>query len=176
MAGKVLGIGLIGLGQIVLVVGAGAGTAAALGLVDASSVDLGMTALWVVIWFIVGYTTYALALAALAALVSRQEDVGSVTAPVMTVMMIPYIIGVSIAPWDPTNPLVVALSFIPFCAPLIMPIRIALGEVAPWEVALSLGLSLAVIPVLVWLAGRIYSNAVLRSGGRIKLREALSTS
>lgn len=174
MAGKVLGIGLIGLTQIVLVVGAGAGTAAALGLVDASNLDVGMTALWVVVWFIVGFTAYALALGALAALVSRQEDVASVTAPVMTIMMIPYIIGVSIAPWDPTNPLVVVLSFIPFCAPLIMPIRIALGEVAPWEVALSLGLSLAIIPVLIWLAGRVYSHAVLRSGGRIKLRDALS--
>ena len=52
----------------------------------------------------------------------------------------------------------------------------ALGEVAPWEVALSLGLSLALIPVLVWLAGRIYSNAVLRSGGRVKLRDALTAS
>ncbi|WP_028045322.1 ABC transporter permease [Cellulomonas sp. URHE0023] len=174
MAGKVLGIGFIGLAQIVLVVTAGAGTAAALGLVDASSLDVGTTALWVVVWFVVGFTTYALALGALAALVSRQEDVGSVTAPVITVMMIPYIIGVSIAPWDPTNPLVVALSFIPFCAPLIMPIRIALGEVAPWEVAVSLGLSLAVIPVLVWFAGRVYSNAVLHSGGRIKLKDALA--
>jgi len=95
---------------------------------------------------------------------------------VMTIMMIPYIIGVSIAPWAPDNPLVVWLSFIPFCAPLIMPIRIAVGGVAPWELALSLGLSLAVIPVLVWLAGRIYSNAVLRSGGRIKLKDALSSS
>lgn len=174
MAGKVLGIGFIGLAQIVLVVGAGAGTAAALGLVDASNLNVGLTALWVVIWFIIGFTTYALALGALAALVSRQEDVASVTAPVMTLMMVPYIIGVSIAPWDPTNPLVVALSFIPFCAPLIMPIRIALGEVAPWEVAVSLGLSIAVIPVLIWLAGRVYSNAVLRSGGRIKLKDALS--
>ncbi len=121
-----------------------------------------------------GFTTYALALGALAALVSRQEDVASVTAPVMALMMIPYIIGISIAPWDPTNPLVVALSFVPFCAPLIMPIRIALGEVAPWEVALSLGISLAVIPLLIWLAGRVYSNAVLRGGGRIKLRDALT--
>ena len=174
MTGKVLGIGFIGLMQIVLVVVAGAGTAAALGLVDASNLNVGLTALWVVIWFIIGFTTYALALGALAALVSRQEDVASVTAPVMTLMMVPYIIGVSIAPWDPTNPLVVALSFIPFCAPLIMPIRIALGEVAPWEVAVSLGLSIAVIPVLIWLAGRVYSNAVLRSGGRIKLKDALS--
>ncbi len=176
MAGKVLGIGLIGLTQVVLVVGAGAGTAMALGLVDSSSIDLGSTALWVVVWFVVGFTMYALALGALAALVSRQEDVASVTAPVMTLMMVPYLVGVSIAPWDPSNPLVVWLSFVPFCAPLIMPIRIALGEVAPWEVALSLGISLAVIPVLVWLAGRIYSHAVLRSGGRIKLRDALTAS
>lgn len=176
MAGKVLGIGVIGLTQVVLVVGAGAGTAALLGLVDASSINLGVTALWVIVWFVVGFTMYALALAALSALVSRQEDVGSVTAPVMTLMMIPYIIGVSIAPWDPNNPLVVWLSFVPFCSPMLMPIRIALGEVAPWEVALSLGLSLALIPVLVWLAGRIYSNAVLRSGGRIKLRDALTAS
>jgi ABC-2 type transport system permease protein len=176
MAGKVLGIGVIGLIQVVLVVGAGAGTALALGLVDTSSLNLGVTALWVVIWFVVGFTMYALALAALAALVSRQEDVGSVTAPVITLMMIPYIIGISIAPWDPTNPLVVWLSYVPFCAPLLMPMRIALGEVQPWEVALALGLSLAVIPVLVWLAGRIYSNAVLRSGGRIKLKDALTSS
>ncbi|WP_421735087.1 ABC transporter permease [Cellulomonas sp.] len=176
MAGKVLGIGVIGLIQVVLVVGAGAGTALALGLVDTSSIDLGATALWVVIWFVVGFTMYALALGALAALVSRQEDVGSVTAPVLALMMIPYLIGVSIAPWDPTNPLVVWLSFVPFCSPLLMPMRIALGEVEAWEVALALGLSLALIPVLVWLAGRIYSHAVLRSGGRIKLKDALTGS
>ncbi|NUU16006.1 ABC transporter permease [Cellulomonas humilata] len=176
MAGKVLGIGVIGLIQVVLVVGAGSGTALALGLVDTSSIDLGATALWVVIWFVVGFTMYALALGALAALVSRQEDVGSVTAPVLALMMIPYLIGVSIAPWDPTNPLVVWLSFVPFCSPLLMPMRIALGEVEAWEVALALGLSLALIPVLVWLAGRIYSHAVLRSGGRIKLKDALTGS
>ncbi|WP_421743181.1 ABC transporter permease [Cellulomonas sp.] len=176
MAGKVLGIGVIGLIQVVLVVGAGSGTALALGLVDTSSIDLGATALWVVIWFVIGFTMYALALGALAALVSRQEDVGSVTAPVLTLMMIPYLIGVSIAPWDPTNPLVIWLSYVPFCAPLLMPMRIALGEVEVWEVALALGLSLAVIPVLVWLAGRIYSRAVLRSGGRIKLKDALTGS
>lgn len=176
MAGKVLGIGVIGIIQVVLVVGAGSGTAVALGLVDTSSIDLGATALWVVIWFVIGFTMYALALGALAALVSRQEDVGSVTAPVLTLMMIPYLIGVSIAPWDPTNPLVIWLSYVPFCAPLLMPMRIALGEVEVWEVALALGLSLAVIPVLVWLAGRIYSRAVLRSGGRIKLKDALTGS
>ncbi len=173
MAGKVLGIGVIGLGQVVLVVGAGAGTAMALGLVDASKINLGATVAWALVWFIVGFVMYSLALGALAALVSRQEDVGTVTSPVLTLMMIPYFLGVSIAPWDPENPLVVWLSYIPFCSPLLMPIRIALGAASTAEVLIALGLSLALIPVLVWLAGRIYSNAVLRTGTRVKLTEAL---
>jgi ABC-2 type transport system permease protein len=172
MTGKVTGIGVIGLLQVVAVIGAAAGTALALGLLDTSSLDLGATIAWALVWFVVGFITYSLALAALASLVSRQEDVASVTAPVLVLMVIPYMIGISIAPWDPTNPVVVALSFIPFAAPMVMPMRIALGTVETWEVILSLALSLALIPILVWGAGRIYSNAVLRTGARVRLREA----
>ena len=174
MAGKVLGIGAIGTLQVGLVVVAGAGSALALGLLETSSLDVGATAAWALIWFVLGFAAYALVLAALASLVSRQEDVGSVIAPVTTLMIVPYIVGISIAPWDPTNPLVVWMSYIPFCAPMLMPMRIALGSVEPWEIALSVGLSVAIIPLLVWLAGRVYSRAVLRSGGRMKLRDALA--
>jgi ABC-2 type transport system permease protein len=173
MAGKVLGIGVIGLLQVGLVVGAGAGTAAALGLLESTSLDLGTTALWALVWFVVGFAMYALVLAALAALVSRQEDFGSVIGPVTTLMIVPYVIGVSILPWDPTNELATWLSYVPFCAPMLMPIRIALGAAETWEVLVALGISLALIPVLVWLAGRIYSGAVLHSGGRIKIKDAL---
>jgi ABC-2 type transport system permease protein len=56
---------------------------------------------------------------------------------------------------------------------MIMPIRIALGAVEPWQALLSVGLSIALIPLLVWFAGRVYSRGVLRSGGRMKLSEAL---
>ena len=173
MAGKVTGIGFIGLLQVVAVIVAAAGTALALGLLDTSSLDLGATIAWALVWFVVGFITFSLALAALASLVSRQEDVASVTAPVLVLMIIPYVIGISIAPWDPTNPVVVWLSYIPFAAPMVMPMRIALGSVETWEILVSLALSLAVIPVLVWGAGRIYSNAVLRTGARVRLREAL---
>ncbi len=173
MAGKVTGIGVIGLLQVVAVIAAAAGTALALGLLDTSSLDLGATIAWALVWFVVGFITFSLALAALASLVSRQEDVASVTAPVLVLMIIPYVIGISIAPWDPTNPIVVALSYIPFAAPMVMPMRIALGTVETWEILASLALSLALIPVLVWGAGRIYSNAVLRTGARVRLRDAL---
>ena len=173
MAGKVTGIGVIGLLQVVAVIAAAAGTALTLGLLDTSSLDLGATIVWALVWFVVGFITFSLALAALASLVSRQEDVASVTAPVLVLMIIPYVIGISIAPWDPTNPIVVALSYIPFAAPMVMPMRIALGTVETWEILASLALSLALIPVLVWGAGRIYSNAVLRTGARVRLRDAL---
>lgn len=176
MAGKVLGIGLVGLAQIGSLVAAMVGTATALGLLDSSSLDLGATAFSALGWFVIGYVTYALALAALAALVSRQEEVASVTSPVTTLMTVPYLVGVSIATWEPGNPLVVWMSQLPFTSPLVMPIRIATGEVPGWQVATSIGLSLAVIPLLVWLAGRIYSNAVLQTGGRMKLRHALRTT
>ncbi|MGC5166833.1 ABC transporter permease [Luteimicrobium sp. DT211] len=173
MAGKVLGIGVVGLVQVAVVVIGGAGTAAVLGLVKTSDIDLGTTAAWALVWFVVGFVMYSLALAALAALVSRQEDIGSVTAPVVMLMIVPYVIGISIAPWNPDSPIVQWLSYLPFCAPLVMPIRIALGTVETWQAVASVLISLACVPALVWLAGRVYSNAVLRTGARVKLRDAL---
>ncbi|HWJ86285.1 MAG TPA: ABC transporter permease, partial [Cellulomonas sp.] len=175
MAGKVLGIGAVGLIQLVLVVGTAVASALGFGVLDSTSLDVGSVALWSLVWFVVGFAMFALVLAALAALVSRQEDIGSVTGPVIALMIVPYIIGISIAPYDPENTLVVVLSFVPFAAPFVMPIRQALGTADGWEVAVSLGLSLALVPVLVWLAGRIYSNAVLHAGGRVRLKDALTS-
>ncbi|WP_083259782.1 ABC transporter permease [Cellulosimicrobium cellulans] len=173
MAGKVLGIGLVGLGQVALVVAAGVGTALGFGLVDTGTIDLGTAAAWALVWFVVGFVSYALLMAGLGALVSRQEDVGAVTTPVTFLMIVPYIVGVSVAPWAPDNPLVVWLSYVPLCSPLLMPVRIALGSAETWEALLALGLSVALIPVLVWLAAKIYSNAVLRTGARVRLADAL---
>ncbi|MEO6789731.1 MAG: ABC transporter permease [Ornithinibacter sp.] len=176
MAGKVIGIGVVGLLQVAAVVAGAAGTALALGLVETSSIDLGATVLWSLIFFVVGFLMYSLALAALASLVSRQEDVASVTAPVMMLMIIPYVIAISIAPWDPNNTIVAVLSYIPFASPLVMPIRIALGVVETWQVLVSLALSVALVPGLVWVAARIYEGAVMRTGARVRFRDALTRS
>lgn len=54
-----------------------------------------------------------------------------------------------------------------------MPVRMAVGGVAGWEIAVSVGLALATIPVVIWLASRIYAGAVLSSGARIKVKDAL---
>ena len=112
-------------------------------------------------------------LGALSSLVSRQEDVGSIISPVLFLLMVPYIVGVTIAPWEPDSPVVLWLSMFPLFSPLLMPIRIAIGAAPAWQVALSLGLSVATIAILVVLAGKIYSRAVMRTGARVSLREAL---
>lgn len=173
MAGKVAGIGVIGLAQLVLVIGAGSAVALATGVLGDTGVDLGSTVVWVVVWFLLGFVMYATVLAAAAALVSRQEDVGAVTFPIIMIMMIPYFIGVTVAPTDPDSPLLTNLSLVPLFSPFLMPIRIAQGTAEGWEVALALGLTLALIPLLVWVSGLVYKNAVLRTGARVPLREAL---
>jgi ABC-2 type transport system permease protein len=68
------------------------------------------------------------------------------------------------------------LLLIPLCAPTLMPIRLALGGVPVWQAALAVALVLLLIPGLTWLAGRIYRNAVLRTGAGVRLRDALRGS
>ena len=63
-------------------------------------------------------------------------------------------------------------SFLPPVAPLVMPLRIAGGDAALWEIALSLGIMLVSIVAVVVLAARLYEGAILRTGARVKLRDA----
>jgi ABC-2 type transport system permease protein len=173
MIGKVIGIGLVGLGQMVLTVGSGVLAGYLTDSYTFPSSIAGGAAAWAVTWFLLGYLVYALVFASLGALVSRQEDVGGVTAPAVMFIVLPYVAGIAILPSDPSNGLVAIMSLIPFFSPMLMPMRIALGVAPAWQVALSIGLTLALIVVLIWFAGRVYSNAVLRMGSRVKLRAAL---
>jgi ABC-2 type transport system permease protein len=63
-------------------------------------------------------------------------------------------------------------SFLPPVAPLVMPVRIAGGDAAQWEIALSIGIMLVSIVAVVLLASRLYEGAILRTGARVKLRDA----
>jgi ABC-2 type transport system permease protein len=173
LLGKVLGIGLVGLTQLVVVIGAGIATAFATDSFTFPSSIASTTAVWAVVWFLLGYFVYALVFAALGALVSRQEDVGGVTAPAVVLIMLPYLAGVFILPSDPTNGLVEVMSLIPVFSPMLMPVRIAFGVVPAWQAVLSVVLTALLAVALVWLAGRIYRTAVLRMGSKVRLRDAL---
>lgn len=173
MAGKVLGIGVVALAQLAVVLAAGVAAGLLTGaLTLPASVAIGSIA-WSVLWFVLGFFLYALLFAAAGALVSRQEDVGGVTTPLTMAIVIPYVVGVSVLPSDPGSGLVAGLSLLPPFAPLLMPMRLAVGGVPAAEVAIALALTVATVALLVRVAGRVYSTAVRRSGARIAVRDAL---
>jgi ABC-2 type transport system permease protein len=169
LAGKVLGNTLLAFGQIVLIA-----AAAVIGLMvtgqDDLLGDLGPSIVWFVVFFAVGFVLLAAMFASAAALVSRQEDIGSVTTPVMMLVMIPYFLIVFA--WD--NDLVLTImSYVPFSAPIGMPMRIFLGTAEWWEPLVSLAIVLATTVVVVLFGSKIYSNSLLRTGARVKVLEAL---
>jgi ABC-2 type transport system permease protein len=175
MAGKVLGIGAVGLIQMMVIGGVGVAAALGLGVLTISVGAAVGTVVWLIVWFLLGFFAYSLVFAALGALVSRQEDVGGVITPPLMFVILGYVMGISILPTDPGNRLIEILSMVPLFAPTLMPMRLAMGGVPAWQAALSVVLVVALIPALVWLSGRIYRNAVMRGGGKVKLVDALKS-
>ena len=172
MIGKIVGIGLVALVQVVLIAGVALVLASITKLVSIPTLGIDVV-LSGVVWFVLGYLVYALLFAAAGSMVSRQEDVSSVAMPVIFVLVAAWIIALTVAAPKPASIATTVFSFIPFSAPVIMPIRIAAGVVPFWQVAISVVLVIGTIYALAALAGRIYQNSVLRVGGRVKLGEAL---
>ncbi|MGA2513010.1 MAG: ABC transporter permease [Candidatus Limnocylindrales bacterium] len=171
LAGKIVGIGLVGLLQLAIVgltalVLVGVTQVVALPAFGAAAIaaDLG--------WFVLGFYLYAIALTAAASLVSRPEEVAGVTAPIVIFLVLSYLsvlVGVS----SPTGTASTVLSVLPPFAPVLMPVLMATGDAASWQIALAIALALATAVVLTWLAGRIYANSVLRFGARVRFLDAL---
>jgi ABC-2 type transport system permease protein len=172
MLGKVLGLGLTGLIQLVILAGAGLGMATATGTLTLSGVATS-TVLWGLLWYVLGFFLYATIFAGTGSLVSRQEDVQSVVAPVMMVLIGGFVVGLSLLQQSPGGTATTVLSLIPLLSPVLMPGRIAAGSVSDLQVGLSIVLTRAAIALFTWLGGRIYHNAVLRMGSRVRLRVAL---
>ncbi|WP_040407400.1 ABC transporter permease [Amycolatopsis nigrescens] len=176
MTGKVLGIGAIGLIQMLAIGVVGIASGLATGVLTISISAAASTVIWLVVWYLLGFLMYSIVFAALGALVSRQEDVGGAVSPALMLIIAGYVVGVSVLPSDPGNTLAEVLSVIPVFAPTLMPMRLAMGGVPAWEAVLSVGLVVVLIPLLIWLAARIYRNAVMRTGAKVKLRDALTTA
>ena len=176
LAGKVIGTGLLGLLQMLVpaVLGVGVGIATKTLNISLSS-SVGSVA-WALLWYALGFAIYATVFAALGATVSRQEDVQGLTFPAVMPLIAAWVIGISVVPSDPGSPLVAWLSMIPPTAPVLMPMRIAMGVAPLWQVLLSALLAVVFAGLLLRFAARIYRNSVLRSGSRVPLREALKAA
>lgn len=169
LAGKILGNSILALAQVVAIAALASVGMLATGQ-DLLLGELGTSLIWFAVLFAFGFVLLATLYAALASLVSRQEDIGSVTSPVMFLVMLPYI-GVILFNDNPQA--LAIMSYIPFSAPVGMPMRLYLGTAEWWEPILSLGILLASIAIVLVLAARIYERTILRTGARVKLSEAL---
>lgn len=172
LAGKVIGIGLLGLGQLVLTGLVGTLAALGTGAVDVPTGIAGVAG-QVVVWFLLGFAFYACLYAALASLVSRQEEVQNVTAPLSILLVGSFFLAIG-AQGSPDSGLSRVTSIVPPFSTMVMPIRWASGNVPLWEVGVSMLIMVVAVVLLIRVAGRIYAGAVLRSGPRVRLREALS--
>lgn len=175
LAGKVLGLGALGLLQLLLISGVGVLVTSRVDVVPGLTAIAGRSVVWLAVWYLLGYVLFALLYAAAASLVSRQEDLQSVLTPLTLVLLLPFFVTVYALPaLGPDDPRLAVLSQVPFFSPFLMPARIAAGGVPWWQVVLSLVLAVAAAAGMTALAGRVYRNSVLRVGGRVPLREALA--
>ncbi|AIQ62223.1 potassium ABC transporter permease [Paenibacillus stellifer] len=177
MFGKVIGIFLVGLIQIVIIAAA---VAANLLLPHNADVlkdfnlDLGQLSVSLLVYglilYILGYFLYALMYAAVGSIVSRTEDLGQAVMPIMMLGFVNFYVPLfSIS--APNTMLVKVASYVPFTSPLSMLLRIGVGDVAFWEIALSLLILLVTCFGMGWLAAKIYRTGVLMYGKRPSIKE-----
>jgi ABC-2 type transport system permease protein len=130
---------------------------------------------WTLIWFILGYLFYSVLYAALGATTSRIEDAQSAIAPITGLMLLSYL-GVIYAEENPDAALTVILSYFPPTAPIVMTYRVAVHAAPGWQIITAAIVMAFAIWALMRTAGRIYSGALLRFGGRVPLRDLLRSS
>ncbi|HEY6800620.1 MAG TPA: ABC transporter permease, partial [Agromyces sp.] len=169
LTGKVIGNSILAFAQIIAIA-----LLAVLGLLLTGQRvllgGLGTSVVWFVVFFAIGFVMLAALFAATSAMVSRAEDIGSVTTPVTMLVMIPYFLVI----FFNDNPTVLAImSYVPFSAPVGMPMRVFLGDAQWWEPFVSLVILLATAALAVAIGERIYRNSLLKMGARVRLGEAL---
>lgn len=169
--GKIIGIGVIALLQV-LVLGATALIAGrATGVLTLPTIATGMFVA-VLVWFLLGFVFFASLYAATGALVSRQEELNSSSAPLtMLALAVTYAATFGASALD--SPLITTLSWIPPFSASLMPMRIATGDTNAAQIILTVVIMIAACAVATWLAARIYQRSILRTGSRVKLGEAL---
>jgi ABC-2 type transport system permease protein len=170
LAGKVIAVGLLGVAQVGLTVAAGLAALQATNPVELPEIPLGSAAM-LVVWFVLGYALYAVLLASAGALVGRAEDAQSTVMPLNIVIVAAFFVSFA-ALGDPAGLAAIIGTWVPITAPFTVPIRHAMGEISALELVGSILVVTLSIVLAIRLAGRIYAGALLRTGSRVRIREA----
>jgi ABC-2 type transport system permease protein len=182
LGGKVLGVGAVGLTQLVLWVLSGfilyqirQPLLVRFGVESATfplpEISFGLTLL-LLLFFVLGYVFYASLFAAVGATVNSEQEAQQAQLPVV-LMLVSSVVLLQAIVTRPDGGLARLLSLIPFSAPIVMPLRMAVVPVSVFDVVLSLVLLAAGCWGVVWLAARIYRVGMLMYGKRPTTRELL---
>jgi ABC-2 type transport system permease protein len=181
LAGKILGIGAVGLtqqliwfGSAALLFGYGVAMGKAMGVPQMQSVSLPTVSVpfffALVFFFLFGYVLYSAMFAAVGAMVGSQEEAQQAAAPVV-MLLVSSAIFIQPIMLSPSGTLAVTMSLIPFTAPIVMPLRMSAVQVPTYEIAISLVAVALTCWLAIWASARIYRVGLLMTGKRPSLRE-----
>jgi len=176
--GKTIGIGIVGFIQVIIIV-----TVALIcakyclpeGVLDAV-LDMSQITptlgIFTILYFILGYATFALLYALTGSTVSKPEDVQTANGPVAIVAVVGFYLSY-FTMMNPTSDLNVFASIFPFSSPFCMPFRIMMGIATPSQIAISIAVLVATILIIANISIKIYSNAILNYGSRVTLKDMI---
>ena len=174
--GKTIGIGIVGLLQMILLVGTALISAKAFlepGMIeqvlDMSAITpyLGIVT---IVYFILGYFAYALLYALTGSTVSKPEDIQSANGPVAMLAVIGFYLSY-FTMMNPTSEMNIFASLFPISSSFCMPFRIMMGLAKPTDVLISIAILVVTILVIAKVTIKIYSNAILNYGTKMSLKD-----
>ena len=175
LGGKVLGIGLVALGQATLVVAFALLLAKGVGS-DLLKGDQPLALAAELCWLVLGYAFYCWVYAAAGSTAERQDQIQTLALPLSIPILIGYVFSLTVASSGNPNTFFKVLAYLPPTAPFCMSVLVGLGDATWWEFVTSVLIAIASTAGMAVLAARIYRRAVLRTGGRVHLRELLTHS
>lgn len=176
--GKTIGIGIVGIIQIVAIIATALISNALFledglldGIIDFSNITpfLGFITL---IYFIFGYAVYALLYALTGSTVSKPEDVQSANGPVAIIAVIGFYLSY-FTMMNPTSELNQVAAILPISSPFCMPFRVMMGIATTSEILISIAVLAITIFIVAKISIKIYSQAILNYGSKISLKDAL---
>ena len=126
--------------------------------------------LFFVLFFVLGYLLYSAIAAALGAMTSSEQELQQMNIFMMLPLIACTVILVPVLS-NPDGMIARVFSFIPFCTPLIMYVRIAVHQPPMWQIAVSILEMVVTIYAIIWITSRIYRVGVLMYGKRPNLPE-----
>jgi len=177
MAGKMIGVGSVGLTQVAVWLATAIllTSSTLISSMAGGGIHVSLSAMQIiffVVYFLLGYLLYSSVAAALGAMVNSEQELQQ-----LNMFLVMPLAGCmfALAPVisNPSGPIARVISLIPFCTPLIMYLRISLAMPPVWEIALSVVLMLITICAILWVASRIYRVGILMYGKKPSLPEIL---